>query len=130
MRNHLVPALALFIVLGAAAIATSAPGPIIVPDTLSNGGTVTGDLTMSGGDVNFQKGSVGAPSLRFASDSDTGVYLSATGHISLATAGTERFRVEDSVNSLYIYIGGSLRQVTYGATDSGGSGYRYLRVPN
>ncbi len=39
------------------------------------------------------------------------------------------FRV-DANGGLYVYVGGSLKAVTAGSVDSGGVGYRLLRVPN
>jgi len=48
-------------------------------------------------------------------------------------AGTAVVRVRGGLaagNPVYMTVGGSLKQVTEGAADSGGSGFRYLRVPN
>jgi len=37
---------------------------------------------------------------------------------------------DNGTRAIYIYVGGSLKTITEGAADSGGSGYRVLRVPN
>lgn len=41
-----------------------------------------------------------------------------------------RFRVSDTSNAIQIYVGGVLKTVEVGAADSGGVGYRALRVLN
>jgi hypothetical protein len=48
-------------------------------------------------------------------------------------AGTAVVRVRGGLaagNPIYMTFGGALKQVTEGAADSGGAGYKYLRVPN
>jgi len=38
--------------------------------------------------------------------------------------------VIDATNPILLYVNGALKRVTVGAADSGGAGFRYLRVPN
>ena len=68
----------------------------------SNTGILTatgfsGDLT---GDVSIGNGTAAAPSLHFASDTDTGIYRKNTNQLGFSTAGVERFYVH-SDGSVY-----------------------------
>jgi hypothetical protein len=46
-------------------------------------------------------------------------------------AGTAIFRAtNDSTNPAYLFVNGALKNVTVGASNSGGTGYRQLIVPN
>ncbi|MBT8200511.1 MAG: hypothetical protein KJO36_08330, partial [Acidimicrobiia bacterium] len=54
-----------------------------------------------------------------------------TGQWQLNVNSVLKFFVDYSgSNPISLYVDGALEQVTAGATDSGGSGYRVLRVPN
>lgn len=46
------------------------------------------------------------------------------------TSDCVRFDDNQSADKVFIYVGGSLKQVTCGPADSGGAGYRNLRVSN
>jgi hypothetical protein len=41
-----------------------------------------------------------------------------------------RFRASDNTDAIEIYVNGALKRITVGAADSGGVGFRMLRVPN
>lgn len=71
-------------------------------------------------------------------DPNTGVGWNAADNLSLIAGGAEAIRAEDPADlatdetSLWLYDedAGAMVQVTVGADDSGGSGYKYLRIPN
>jgi len=88
------------------------------------------------GVVDGPVGAVGAPSYTFTGDLDTGIYrvgadqfgIAAGGALGAqvdvdATAGNTRFLLYDVDNA-------TLERVTVGAADSGGAGYKLLRIPN
>lgn len=55
----------------------------------------------------------------------------ASGEVQVYTDNSIRFKVDDDATSaVYVWADGSLKQVTAGANDSGGSGFKVLRVPN
>jgi hypothetical protein len=56
----------------------------------------------------FANGLVGAPSIRFANDADTGFWSVAAGSISVSTDGTEKFRFGAFFNTLFGMSFGSL----------------------
>lgn len=63
------------------------------------------------------------------------IFANATsGYFQLATTGgvtlIEANHTLDATNPLLLYVNGALKRVTVGAADSGGAGFRYLRVPN
>jgi hypothetical protein len=75
-------------------------------DVVTNNLTVTGDVDLSEaniivGSIKFNDGTAPAPSITFASDTDTGLYRQGTNTISVTTGGTERLRVEDSAINAY-----------------------------
>ena len=84
----------------AAYIRTKGTGPLILGAshgsnlTIATGGAITlsSDLTV-GGDVIASDGSATAPSLTFASDGDTGVFLPAANQLGFAAGGVELLRV-------------------------------------
>lgn len=71
-------------------------------------------------------------------DTNTGIGLQAADNLSLIAGGAEGVRVEDPADlaatetSLWVYDldGTALKQVTVGANDSGGSGFKVLRIAN
>lgn len=71
-------------------------------------------------------------------DPDTGLGAQAADALSLVAGALEAVRAEDPADllagetSLWLYDAdaGALRQVTVGAADSGGVGFKVLRVPN
>lgn len=71
-------------------------------------------------------------------DADTGVGWNAADNLSLVAGGAEAVRVEDPADLaagetslwLFDFDNGTMEQVSVGAADSGGSGYKVLRIPN
>lgn len=68
--------------------------------------TVTGDIDLSEADIivgsiKFQDGTALAPSITFASDTDTGLFRQGTNSISITTGGTERLRIGDTEINAY-----------------------------
>lgn len=79
-------------------------------------------------------GSVSAPGFTFGSDLDTGMYLVSDGVLGITTAGVQRGAwsapgAGETALSLLV-SGETVQRVSVGANDSGGAGYRLLRVPN
>ena len=72
---------------GAARILINANGDVTIPNDLTVQGTTT---------CAFAAGTAAAPSITFVDDSDTGLYRPAANQISLATAGTDRVRIDSS----------------------------------
>jgi len=83
--------------------------------TVSGNATVQGNLTLSTGKVLAPNGSAGAPTYSFSSDSDTGIYESSTGELSVASDGrqvatfsgsssTSLFQVKNGSNFFNIFM--------------------------
>lgn len=78
------------------------------------------------------------PGYTFNDDTDTGVGRQAADNLSLIAGGVEAIRAEDPADlaagetSLWLYDddNGVIQQVTVGAADSGGAGYKVLRIVN
>lgn len=72
-------------------------------------------LPLAGGSMSgallHADGAVGAPSISFASDTDTGIYLAAAGVLRFATAGTLRTAFDS--NGFTLYNNGALRWSGY-----------------
>lgn len=110
-----------------------ASGGVGVAPAWSATPTVT-DLTLTGV-LKAAAGAVGAPSVSFSGDLNTGLYSQAADAIGLATNGVERARLDAnetaSETALLLSVGGAtVARVSVGANDSGGAGFRLLRVPN
>lgn len=81
-------------------------------------------------------GTAAAPSVTFKADPDTGMWRQAADKLGFATGGVERARLDASATAddtallLYDVTAGSVKRVSRGAADSGGAGFRLLRVPN
>lgn len=79
-------------------------------------------------------GAVGAPSIQFT-DADTGLFEQAAGNVAVTLNGVESARFSGGgageVNlMLYDVTAATLQRVSIGANDSGGAGFRVLRIPN
>jgi len=74
-------------------------------------------------------GTSSIPAYGFTVDPNTGMSRTAVDTLSLLTGGTEAVRI-DSAQALHITTGGTLNIVSEGTVDSGGAGFRILRVPN
>jgi hypothetical protein len=84
----------------------------------------------------FFKNAIGNASLpAFGVGADDSVYIKPVASAAVVDlqnfAGTAVFRTtQDTSNPAYIYVNGALKQVTVGAADSAGTGFRVLRVAN
>lgn len=79
-------------------------------------------------------GAVGAPALRFT-DADTGLFEQAAGNVAVAVNGVESARFSgggagETNFMVYDVTAAVLQRVSIGAADSGGVGFRVLRIPN
>ena len=83
-------------------------------------------------------GSSTAPVFTFVGDTNTGVGRRTTDELSLIAGGIEAVRVEDPADlgatetSLWVFDddNNQMEQVTVGAADSGGAGFKVLRIAN
>lgn len=112
---------------------TSASTAMFINDT----GNTVALLNLRGdGQAQFVDGAVGSPSGSYINDTDTGRYragansvrdvaggVASIGFDDNATAGNTRFLIYDVDN-------GTLERVSVGAADSGGTGFKVLRIPN
>jgi hypothetical protein len=77
-----------------------------------------------------------APPYSFDGDEDTGVFQQAANALGLATNGEEALRVDNDSTAgntrflIYDVDNATLERVSVGAADSGGSGYKVLRIVN
>ena len=107
--------------------------PIIFNNTLGNYLTpdyiYTQSLRFEVDDTGYFSSNSGNPVLSWdALDLDG--YTRATNTRYFNVNGTTRMRINDSSNAVSIYVNGALKLVEVGAADSGGTGYRMLRVLN
>ncbi len=83
-------------------------------------------------------GSVGAPTYAFLGDTNTGMYSTAADEVAFAAAGAQVLRLRavggGATTSMVLGVNNTAGvnnvSVTLGAVDSGGAGFRVLRVPN
>jgi hypothetical protein len=81
-------------------------------------------------------GNAGAPSHSFSGDPDTGIFSQAANALGLAAGGAEGARIDLSAVAgntrllVYDVDNATLERVTVGAADSGGTGFKVLRIPN
>jgi hypothetical protein len=98
------------------------------------------DAAVSGGPriINFVPTATVPVFIPNRTDADSGLGWNAADNISIVAGGAEALRAEDPADlaagetSLWLYDddNGQMEQVTVGAADSGGGGYKVLRIPN
>lgn len=103
-------------------------------------GALVAALGVAGGQEFLQVGTSGGaslPSFGFIGDTSTGMFNQAADTIGFSLGGTEGMRIEvpaSGFSALRVLRdgggGASLEQVSLGAADSGGAGFKVLRVPN
>jgi hypothetical protein len=110
------------------------PYSMVIPNnrayrfTGSGGGTSDAQLTLSAADIMQIVNAVAAKSIQLA---QTGA-----GSIQLLVNAAESLRVDSSTTAgqtrllIYDVDNGTLERVTVGAADSGGAGFKLLRIPN
>lgn len=102
------------------------------------GSNYMGSSTNYGGVVMQGASSATVPALSFRSDQDSGIGRQAADCVSVIGNGAELLRAETiatlgaTETSLWLYDldNGAIQQVTVGAADSGGAGFKVLRIPN
>lgn len=88
------------------------------------------------GAIHADDGSASVPIYSFTSDTDTGMYRVAENAIGFAVGGAEvgRFDTNSTAGqtrfALWDVDNGTLERVSVGAADSGGAGFKVLRIPN
>ena len=71
----------------------------------------------------------GDPVINFDSADFLG-YSRSANDMFASLGGSTRFVVSANTNAMQVMVNGTLKEVTQGAADSGGTGFRVLRVPN
>ena len=61
---------------------------------------------------------------------DSDGYIRSTNVRYMNVSSIARFQASDQTDAIEIYVNGALKRITQGAADSGGVGFRLLRVPN
>lgn len=91
-------------------------------------------IRVATGSIGYGDGTDARPGLGPTSDPNTGLFAQAADAIGFSTGGTERMRLDTEAGAdntaLWISRVGVLQRVTLDAPDSGGVGFRALRVPN
>jgi len=106
-----------------------------VPISFGTNGTLALQITTSQR-LLATDGSASLPAYSFLTDEDTGVWHPSANEWAIACGGAERLRVNlaNAANDIrimvYDHTAAAMVQVTRGAADSGGSGFRVLRIPN
>jgi len=106
--------------------------------TLESGESFTGENAAAPSIVDEAASATNPTLIPDKSDLDTGVGHQAADSVSLVAGGAEAIRAEDPADlgatetSLWLYDldNGAIQQVTVGAADSGGSGFKVLRIVN
>lgn len=104
--------------------------------------TASGDFAIAGGGTSqilAAAGTAAAPSYSQnvgGGGTNTGIYFPDASTIGFSASSVQSFQVNTSGNtndiriSVYDHTAGTLKQVSRGATDSGGTGFRVLRIAN
>lgn len=91
-------------------------------------------IRVATGSIGYGDGTAARPGLGPTSDPNTGLFAQAADAIGFSTGGTERMRLDTEAGAdntaLWISRVGALQRVTLDVPDSGGVGFRALRVPN
>ncbi len=91
-----------------------------------NGTDIQGVREVSGGD-----GSDGSPTYNFDSDQNTGMYRIGADDLGFSAGGQLGLSIDEpSSDAVSIRVNSSMERIDTGNSDSGGSGFRVLRVPN
>jgi hypothetical protein len=102
--------------------------------SITTGGGVAANFTSGG--IYLQPGSISSLSMAFIGDNDTGLFRPAVNQLGVVTDGATAAIFDASVTPdetrflLYDTTSNTLKRVSIGATDSGGTGFKVLRVPN
>jgi hypothetical protein len=103
-------------------ITTTSGGAVTIPGTLTVTGATTfsGAATFSTSPTTVQAGTVSAPSITTASDTNTGIFFPAADTIAFAEGGTEALRINSSAQIEFTAGSASTPSVTFtGDTNTG-----------
>lgn len=108
---------------GDATVEASVPG--------SGSAIILLDLASGTGLIRYQRGGVLKAQMLFNQSGQAFIDYETNLSIRKGVNGTTTFEISsDASNPINVYVGGALQQVTAGAPNSGGAGYRQLIVPN
>ena len=106
------------------------------------GGAAVGQFSSTGlqisgsGQLMMPAGTTLAPSFTFATDLNTGILNPAADTIAVSTGNSISFQIDKTATAgftrmlIYDIDNGTLERVRVGAADSGGAGYKVLRIAN
>ncbi len=103
--------------------------------SVSNGAGITCTFT-AGHTMVISDGAAASPAFSFLNDTDCGIWRVTTNTTGIANGGNESARFDTSVTAthtrmlVYDVDKGAVSRVTVGVNDSGGAGFKLLRVPN
>lgn len=101
---------------------------------IATGGTDA--LTLNTNAAYFRSGSPTIPSVSFIADSNTGIYSAGSDIAALVAGGVESAYWDNTTSadstrlSVYSTAASTIRRIVTGAADSGGAGFRMLRIAN
>lgn len=93
-------------------------------------------IPTTGAQVQFNAGSAATPSISFIGDTNSGLYSVAADVVGIVAGGSIAAKFDLSVTAgqtrffIYDVDNATLERVTVGAADSGGAGFKVLRIPN
>lgn len=103
----------------------------------TNASTETQVLTLNGGgQLQAPQGSVTAPAYSFLANGATGMYNDGSNVVRISSGGVQAAAFDSTSTSgntrliIYDVDNAAMERVTVGAADSGGSGYKVLRIAN
>ncbi len=101
---------------------------VILGITFASGGAATTTQILA------RIGAVGTPGYSYVGHEDTGWFVRVSGELNASVDAEEKVRIEDGASAtvfdMSVRRGTALVPFEVGATDSGGSGFRMVRVPN
>lgn len=100
-----------------------------------NNGTVKINFTADGAGL-FGNGSVSNPSISFNNDTDTGLYQDGANVLAFVSGGVQTMELDSAsvagASRMFLLDvdSGTFKRVSFGASDSGGTGFKLLRIAN
>lgn len=105
-------------------------------NTANGAAVVVVRLSIQNDQILITGGSTAAPGGSFSADPDTGISNPVANAMGVSAAGVEVARFDNNATAgntrfmLYDVDNGTLERVSVGAADSGGTGFKLLRIPN
>jgi len=81
-------------------------------------------------EIHVDPGTAGSPGYNFEGDENTGMYRIGADRLGFSGGGQLGFEVAEGSDPVDIRTDSQMKNVTAGISNSGGSGFRLLRVPN